>query len=219
MPRRSERLDALGGIAIHFARDPGKIFLRLHALQHAVGILADHLASNRRGVLLIGDFAGHGKDRIDLHGHRQFLAVAVVDDAALRRDFHGALLLALRPLHPFAVVQHLQDDQPHDNEHSPDKKKYAKLKQARLHVDWSLAACRHRLHLHRRGAWKIPCAKTGNAGQPELRRKLQASWRRALNAPESLEEGRKTAPFQGNTAMTARTGDGCAKPAPEPSFA
>ena len=216
MPRSPSRPDALRGIAIHFAGDPGKISLRLDALQHAVRVLADHLGQNRRSVLLIGDLAGHGKDRIDLHGHRQFLAVAVVDDAALGRNFHGALLLTLRPLHPFAVVQHLQHGQPHDDDQAPDKKKYAKLKEARLHVDWSLATVCHRYTRTAGEPGKSPAQELEPTGTTE---KTPGNWRWALNAPDTREEGRKTAPFQGNTAMTARTGDVVQNLRQQPSFA
>ena len=95
-----QRFHARGGLAIHLARDPGKILLRLHVLQQAVGVLAGHAGQQRRGGFLVGDFTGHGEDRIDLHGHRQLLPVAVVDDAALRRDLHRALLLAVAPAAP-----------------------------------------------------------------------------------------------------------------------
>ena len=179
-----QRFHARRRLAIHLARDPGKILFRLHVLQQAVGVLAGHAGQQRRGGLLVGDFTGHGEDRIDLNGHGQRLPVAVVNNAALRRDLHRALLLAIRPLHPFAIVQHLQNGQPHHNDQRPDKQECTKLEEARLNVNGGLGACCHRLHLHRQGTWKVPCAKTGNAGRTGDTERAAQSCTRARSAQQ-----------------------------------
>jgi hypothetical protein len=65
---------------------------------------------------------------------------------------------------------------------------------------------------------KSPALELEMPAEPELRRNLQRAEDKALKRQNT--GGRpETAPFQGNTAMTARTGTYCANPAPEPSFA
>jgi len=85
-------------------------------------------------------------------------------------------------------VNHLQQGQAHHDDQSPDKEEYAKLKEARLHVDRSPAACCHRLHPHRRGTWKIPGARAENAGRTGTTERTPGNWRSARNA---LKHGKK----------------------------
>ena len=73
------------------------------------------------------NFAGHGENRLHRNGHGQFVAPAVVDDAAPRCNFGGALLLMLSALLKFAVGENLQIDQagadgerPY-NQHAPSR--------------------------------------------------------------------------------------------------
>ena len=49
-----------------------------------------------RGGLLVVDLGGHGVDGVHLHGHGQFVQIAVVEHAAPGSYLKGALLLLLR---------------------------------------------------------------------------------------------------------------------------
>jgi hypothetical protein len=63
------------------------------------------MAARVRAGFLVRDFSGIGVDRRHLYRHGQFLQIAVVENAAARRDFEGALLLSGGALH-IRVVAH-----------------------------------------------------------------------------------------------------------------
>ena len=65
----------------------------------------------RGGGLLVVDFGGDGVDGVDLHGHGELAQVAVVEDAAARRDLKGALLLLLGALDVFGVANDLEPEE------------------------------------------------------------------------------------------------------------
>src|SRR5207245_563890 len=71
-------------------------------------ICTRYLGEDGGCVFLVGDLAGHSEYGIDRHAHCEFLTVAVVDHAAARRDFNGALLLARRLTYKVTVTIDLE---------------------------------------------------------------------------------------------------------------
>ena len=68
-----------------------------------------------RRQLLVAKLRGHRKRRVHGNAHGQRVHVAIVDRAALRRDFNHALLLPLRSRHEFAMKEQLQVSEPPKN--------------------------------------------------------------------------------------------------------
>ena len=103
MPFRLRALHLGGNLGRNAARDPGKVPARCRGGGRSglrgsaclrIGV-DDGGQRARRGFLVV-DLRGNGVDGVDLHGHGQFVQVAVVENAAARRDLKGALLLLLR---------------------------------------------------------------------------------------------------------------------------
>ena len=114
-----------------------------------------HLASNSRGSTLvmrairdmvpgkIGHFRGHGEHRIHRDRHRQLASGAIVDDAAFRGNFGGALLLVLRPGFKIAVAENLQVNQAQADRAGPEQQDPRQKVESFVRV---VAGCaRHRL--------------------------------------------------------------------------
>ena len=83
-----------------------------------------------RGLLVV-DLGGHGVDGVDLDGHRQFAQVAIVEHAASRRYFKGALLLLLCALNEFLMTDNLKPEEATGNGAGPKEKKQANQPEAR----------------------------------------------------------------------------------------
>ena len=73
------------------------------------------------------DLGGNSESRIHEHRHRQFSSIAVIDDAALRRQWNRPLLLVFRLLDESSVAEDLQinqastDQRAPENEHDPQE--------------------------------------------------------------------------------------------------
>src|SRR5690242_12239527 len=98
------------------------------------GISFEDSAENLRVRVDIRDLGRNGKDRINLDGHRQLVAAAIVDITANRRDFNTALLLAHGALRVIAVVDHLKADEAAADQQKPEGKKSGKDKKAFIGV-------------------------------------------------------------------------------------
>ena len=68
-----------------------------------------------RRQLLVAQLGRHRKRRVHGNAHGQRVHVAIVDRAALRRDFNHTLLLPLRSRHEFALKEKLQVSEPPKN--------------------------------------------------------------------------------------------------------
>jgi hypothetical protein len=73
-----------------------------------------------RRQLLVAKLGRHRERRIHGDAHRQRVHVAVIDGAALGRDFDHALLLPLRAGHVFAVPEKLQVSEAPKNGGQPE---------------------------------------------------------------------------------------------------
>ena len=71
-------------------------------------------------VFAVGDVVGNRVDRVHQDGHRQFVQVAVVENAAPRSYFKGALLLAGRFLDEMLMIENLQPHQPQRDDRNPE---------------------------------------------------------------------------------------------------
>ena len=80
---------------------------------------------------LVVDLGGNGVDGVDLHGHGQFVQVAVVENAAARSDFKRALLLLLRALDVFVVTDDLQPEETCRDGECPEEKEAANKPETR----------------------------------------------------------------------------------------
>ena len=76
-----------------------------------------------RRLVFVVDFVGDGIDGVDLHGHGELAQVAVVEDAAARRDFKGALLLLLRAFHVVGMADELQPEEPGGDGEGPERER------------------------------------------------------------------------------------------------
>ena len=94
----------------------------IQASELVFGVGVDDSSKGARGGLWIVDLGGIGVDGIDLHGHGEFAHVAVVKDAAARRDLKGALLLLLRAFDVFVVVDDLEPEETRGDGESPEEK-------------------------------------------------------------------------------------------------
>ena len=83
-------------------------------------------------LVFVFDFVGDGVDGVDLHGHGEFAHVAVVEDAAARRDLKGALLLALCALNVVGVVNELKPEEADGDGERPEKRRRKQMSQKRL---------------------------------------------------------------------------------------
>ena len=72
-----------------------KVLCALAVGQHSRGSSLGDAGDQGNGAGKIRNFRGHGESRIHRDRHGQFTPGAIVDDAALGRDFIGALLLML----------------------------------------------------------------------------------------------------------------------------
>jgi len=97
-----ELADAVGGVGIEAAADPGEVAggveagedLRLRG-EVILRVGVDDLGEELRGVgAVVAELGGDGVDRVDEDGHAELAEVAVVEDAAAGSDFKGALLLS-----------------------------------------------------------------------------------------------------------------------------
>ena len=157
-----EVADAIGGFGVDFARDPGEILLRFHSRQDFRGVGVQHAGENGSGRRLVGDFGGNGINGVDQHRHRQFLAIAIINNAALGRDLDLALLLALGALHIGVALKDLQISEPAADGKYPDCEQTTKPPQARF----AAAAgehCRQRVHGQR-----VPPRADSEFAYPEL---------------------------------------------------
>src|SRR6185312_3180156 len=78
-------------------------------------LLASHLARISRGssrVIRVINEIAPARFGISGDGHGQLAPRAVVNNSPARRNFHGALLLMLRPLFKFAITENLQVNEP-----------------------------------------------------------------------------------------------------------
>ncbi len=91
-------------------------------IEDFVAVNVEDFSEQMRGGSLVGNFAGNREDRIHIDRHGQLLAFAVVDDATGRINGDGALLLARRLLHVFAVLEDLELDEAEANHGCPEKK-------------------------------------------------------------------------------------------------
>jgi hypothetical protein len=84
-----------------------------------------------RCFLFVANLGGIGVNGIGLYGHGQFVQVAIVENAAARRDLKGALLLLLRPIRVFLMANNLQHKQAACNRARPKHKEKADEPKAR----------------------------------------------------------------------------------------
>ena len=89
-----------GNFGCDAARDPGEVLALVEAMGDLVfaGQLVFGVGVYDRGQracsgFLIVNLGGHRVDGVDLHGHGELVHVAVVENAAARRNLKGALLL------------------------------------------------------------------------------------------------------------------------------
>src|SRR5262249_47762949 len=76
-----------------------------------------------RQLLVFSNFARRGKSGIDAHAHGEGMHVAVVDNAALWRNFDGALLLTASFSQIVAMLDELNVTEPHEYGGHPKKGK------------------------------------------------------------------------------------------------
>ena len=95
------------------------------------GVGVDDGGEGARGGLLVVDLGGVGVDGVDLHGHGQFVQVAVVEDAAAGSDLKGALLLLFGALHVFLVAHDLQPEEAACDGAGPEEKEETDEPEAR----------------------------------------------------------------------------------------
>ncbi len=72
---------------------------------------------------LVVDLRRNGIDGVDLHGHGEFVHVAVVENAAAGRNLKGALLLLLGALNVFVVADDLQPEEARGNGTRPRRER------------------------------------------------------------------------------------------------
>ena len=152
------KVDALHGQTLHLQCnirrnppcDPGKAIAFVETIENLllsglriVGINVNDGRECVRGGRLVVDLNRHGKDRVHLHRHGQLVQIAVVQNAAPRRDFKRALLLLLRALNEFLMANNLEPEKTACDRAGPKKKEQADQPEARP--------------LERRNAGKIRC--------------------------------------------------------------
>ena len=152
-----EALDGGSDLRRDAARDPGKVVAGGEARgdlvfggQRVVGIGVHQRGEGARGGLLVGDLGGIGVDGVDQHGHGQLAHVAVIENAAARSHFKGALLLLLGALDEFLVAHDLQPEEARGNGAGPEQKEEADEPEARP--------------LERHGFWRLRAAADGLSG-------------------------------------------------------
>ena len=89
--------------------------------QNVLWIKIQHLAEHRSRGFLVVDFAGHGVDRIDVNGHGQGMAEAIVDIAAAGFDGYSAGALPLGEVFEEPELHHLQANQAKTDSENPDE--------------------------------------------------------------------------------------------------
>ena len=144
----------------HAARDPGKVVPCVQARgnlvvrgQRIFGIGVHQRGQGARGGRLVGNLSRIGVDGVGQNGHGQLAQVAVVENAAARSHFKGALLLLGGALHKLLMAHDLQPEQAAGNGAGPQEKEQADDPEARSlkrqsPCGWSAAAdglngCRH----------------------------------------------------------------------------
>jgi hypothetical protein len=138
-----QRLDAFNGLVVGFARHPAESFVIAAVGEHHIVIFAGNTRNqgNRGGKIFY--FGRHGESRIDQHRHRQFVAGAVIDDAALGGERNLALLLVLGLLHKAAVAKNLQINQPAADGHAPQQEHRAQQIEPGILAELGVGHVRH----------------------------------------------------------------------------
>src|SRR5437588_9363089 len=135
-------LDTLRNFRIGLACDPAKRARSLALGQDFARIFFRYASDEGNRLCQVRNFCGNGESRVYIDGHREFAARPVVDDAALGRNFNGALLLVLGALFELAVLEDLQVDQAQADGKKPQQQNSAQEVEPELRT----AAGRTRRH-------------------------------------------------------------------------
>ena len=117
-----QRADAVNHFRIRFPRNPTKSLVGLAVSEDDAGIVIGDTGNQADSIGQVRCFRGYNEGRIDLNGHRQLAAGAIVDDSAFWREIEAALLLALGAVFKVSITKDLEIDQTQADGQQPETK-------------------------------------------------------------------------------------------------